>query len=472
MNKTVRVRFAPSPTGNLHIGGVRTALFNWLFARHEGGKFLLRLEDTDRERSLPEYEQSILQALEWLGLRHDEPLVRQSSRQERHREIAMVLLAAGKAYRCYCTADELDRLREEQRARKERPRYPGVWRDRNDGDPSQPHTIRLKLPLEGDIGHEDLVLGPHKVANGELDDFVILRTDGTPTYNFVVAVDDHDMGITHVLRGADHISNTAKQLHVYDAMGWPRPLFGHLPNIHGPDGTKLSKRHGATDVIEYRRMGYLPVAVLNYMVRLGWSYGDQEIFTVDEMIAKFSLDAVNRAPATFDIEKMTWVNSEHLRRSRVEEVLPHWLEHLAESGIEAGGKSEAWLRRACDTLRERCKTLAEMTTTGRFLFAPPDTYSEPDCKKWLTPAALPLLEAARQQLERLEGWEAPALHELMQRLISERGVDLKQLAQPLRVVLCGRAVSPPIDISLELLGKAETLARLDRALEAMRAAVG
>lgn len=465
-----RVRYAPSPTGNLHIGSVRTALFNWLFARHHAGRFLVRLEDTDRERSKPEYERSIFEALEWLGLHHDEPIVRQSERIARHTEVAQALLARGAAYRCRCTPEELERMRSEQEARGERTRYDGRCRERSDIDPTAPHTVRLRLPLEGTVGYDDLVLGPQAISVTELDDYILLRADGNPTYNFVVAVDDHDMAITHVIRGMDHLTNTFKQLFVYDAMGWPRPFFAHTPNIHGKDGKKLSKRHGDTDVLEFRAAGFLPHALLNYVVRLGWGYGDQELFTLDEMIRAFTIEAVSRSPAIFDMEKLLWCNGEHLRSSPVAEVVRQWKPFLEAAGYDCADKDDTWLCKACETLRVRRRTLREMTEAGRFLFADPEGYDEKDCRKWWTPESLRPLEDTLAALQALPSvhWRAKEIHGVLQEVITRYGIGLNQLAQPIRVAVAGCAVSPPIDLSLELLGKSRTLERIERAIACIR----
>ncbi len=455
----VVTRFAPSPTGLLHIGGARTALFNWLFARRHGGRFLLRIEDTDRRRSTEEAVAAILDGLAWLGLDPDEPPSYQFAQRARHAEVAEAMLAAGTAYRCYATPEELQAMREAAAARGERFRYNGLWRDR---DPAEapgdaPFAIRLKAPREGETAIRDLVQGEVRVANAELDDMVLLRADGTPTYMLSVVVDDHDMGVTDVIRGDDHLNNAFRQAQVFAAMGWPLPAFAHIPLIHGPDGAKLSKRHGALGVDAYREMGLLPEAVRNYLLRLGWSHGDAEIVSTEEAVSWFGLEAVGRSPARFDREKLDSVNAHYLRAADEDRLLELLEAFLAAPPDEAG---RARLRAGLGALLPRAQTLVELAEAGAFYTA--SRPLEPDAKA----ARLLADEAARTLLARyaaaLEGaeWTEAALETATRAFAETEGLGLGRVAQPARAALTGRTASPGLFEVLAALGRDEALGRL------------
>jgi glutamyl-tRNA synthetase len=454
----VVTRFAPSPTGLLHIGGVRTALFSWLQARRHGGQFILRIEDTDRERSTDEAVRVILEGMDWLGLSADQGPIYQTARFDRYKEVIQKFLAEGKAYRCYCTKEELEQLRADQMARKEKPRYDGRWRDRTDAREGLEPVIRFKNPLEGEVVVEDLVHGRVVFKNSELDDLIIARSDGTPTYNFCVVVDDADMAVTHVIRGDDHLNNTPRQMNMLAALGAKIPMYAHVPMILGPDGAKLSKRHGAVSVLQYEEDGYLPDALLNYLVRLGWSHGDQEIFTRDEMIAAFDISNVNKAASAFNPEKLLWLNQQHLMRAEPLSVVKYLRPHLTRLRIEC--LDDAYLAQIVVAQRERVKTLKEMAVNSRYFFGESVTLDEKASAKHLTEEARGLLSALRGRLETLGEWSASSVHASLEAIASERAVSLGKVAQPLRVAVTGGTVSPPIDQTLALLGKARTLGRL------------
>jgi len=478
MSSPVVTRFAPSPTGYLHIGGARTALFNWLYSRHTGGKMLLRIEDTDRERSTEPAIEAIKNGLTWLGLDWQGDAVSQFSRAGRHREVVEELLKAGKAYRCYCTPEELTKMREKAMAEGKPPRYDGRWRPERAkaaglAPPSdRPPVVRFRTPQEGDIGWHDLVKGPISFPNAELDDLVILRADGVPTYNFGVVVDDFDMNITHVIRGDDHVNNTPRQINMLKAMGGELPTYAHLPMILGPDGAKLSKRHGAVSVLQYREDGYLPEALLNYLARLGWSHGDQEIFTLEEMCRLFDINDVNKSAAAINPDKLIWLNQQHLMRIPEADIARELRWHLEklEVDVDAGPSLEAVVA----SQKERSRTLAEMAANSVFFFREPAWYEEKAAKKNLTPDSAPLLAAARERLAALPEWVAPAIHEAINGVAAEQGVGLGRVAQPVRVAVAGGSVSPPIDVTLELVGRERALKRLDHAIELIeaRAAAG
>jgi len=451
-------RFAPSPTGMLHIGGVRTALFSWLQARRYGGQFILRIEDTDRERSTDEAVRVILEGMNWLGLSADQGPFYQTARFDRYKEVIQKFLAEGKAYSCYCTKEELEQLRADQMARKEKPRYDGRWRDRTDARDGVEPVIRFKNPVEGEVVVEDLVHGRVVFRNSELDDLIIARSDGTPTYNFCVVVDDADMGVTHVIRGDDHLNNTPRQMNMLAALGAKIPVYAHVPMILGPDGAKLSKRHGAVSVLQYEEDGYLPDALLNYLVRLGWSHGDQEIFTRDEMIAAFDISNVNKAASAFNPEKLLWLNQQHLMRAEPLSVVKYLRPHLARLGVECA--DDAYLTQIVIAQRERVKTLKEMAANSRYFFGESVTLDEKASAKHLTEEARALLSALRSRLGVLGEWSASSVHAALEAIASERAVSLGKVAQPLRVAVTGGTVSPPIDQTLALLGKARTLGRL------------
>ena len=460
---TVRTRFAPSPTGFLHIGGLRTALFCWLYARRHGGQMVLRIEDTDLERSTDQAIQQILDGMEWAGLEHDEGPFYQTKRFDRYKDVIDELLVSGNAYRCYCTKEELAELRAGQMARGEKPRYDGRWRDRTDSRPDVAPVVRFKNPLAGEVVVDDVVHGRVVFNNAELDDLIIARSDGTPTYNFCVVVDDMDMSITHVIRGDDHLNNTPRQMNMLLALGHQPPVYAHLPMILGPDGTKLSKRHGAVSVLQYRDEGFLPEAVLNYLVRLGWSHGDQEYFSIGEMVRLFDIADVNKSASTFDVAKLTWLNQQHMMRAPAASMVAALRWHLSRDGIAA--QNDAQLERIVLAQRERAKTMREMAANSAFFFRAPVAYDEKAVRKHVTAGILPLLAEACARLAQLKEWSAPAIHELINALALERGVALGKLAQPIRLAVCGGTVSPPIDATLEILGHEESLARLHKARE-------
>ena len=459
---TVVTRFAPSPTGMLHIGGVRTALFSWLHARRHGGRFILRVEDTDRERSTDEAVRVILEGMQWLGLAADEGPYYQTQRFPRYREVIGQLLAQGKAYRCYCTKEELDELRAQQMARKEKPRYDGRWRDRTDSRPGVDPVIRFKNPLDGEVVVEDLVHGRVVFRNEELDDLVIARGDGTPTYNFCVVVDDMDMGVTHVIRGDDHLNNTPRQMNMLAALGAKLPAYAHVPMILGADGAKLSKRHGAVSVLQYDEEGYLPDALLNYLVRLGWSHGDQEIFSLDQMIECFDIPDINHSASTFNPDKLLWLNHHYLMHGDPVHVAHHLRWHLGRLGIDpAEGPDPVAVVKA---QRERNKTLVEMAESSAFFYREFEQYDDKAARKHLTPSAQPGLTLLRETLGALRPWVRESIHDLIAASAAALGMKMGGVAQPLRVAVTGAAVSPPIDLTLEILGQEKTLARLDRAI--------
>ena len=457
-------RFAPSPTGMLHIGGVRTALFSWLQARRMGGKFILRVEDTDRERSTDEAVGVILDGMHWLGLDPDEGPYFQTQRFDRYREVIERLLAAGKAYRCYCTKEELEQLRADQMARKEKPRYDGRWRDRTDSREGVAPVIRFKNPLDGEVVVEDQVHGRVVFQNSELDDLIIARGDGTPTYNFCVVVDDMDMGVTHVIRGDDHLNNTPRQINMFHALGARIPVFAHVPMILGADGAKLSKRHGAVSVLQYEEDGFLPDALLNYLVRLGWSHGDQEIFTREEMIAAFDIANVNKAASAFNPEKLLWLNQQHLMRSDPKKIVPYLKPHLVRLGIECA--DDDLLASIVVAQRERVKTLKEMAENSRYFFGDTVLLDEKAATKHLTDDARAILRDFEAALSALTEWSSSTVHEALTAFAAAQGLPLGKVAQPLRVAVTGGTISPPIDQTLALLGRSRTLARLRQVFSA------
>jgi glutamyl-tRNA synthetase len=460
---TVRTRFAPSPTGFLHIGGLRTALFCWLYARRHAGRFVLRIEDTDLERSTPEAIQQILDGIDWAGLDYDEGPFFQTQRFDRYKDVVEELLAAGKAYRCYCSKAELEQMRAQQIARGEKPRYDGRWRERSDSIPGVAPVVRFKNPLVGEVVVDDVVHGRVVFQNSELDDLIIARSDGTPTYNFCVVVDDMDMQITHVIRGDDHLNNTPRQLNMLLALGQRPPVYAHLPMILGADGAKLSKRHGAVSVLQYRDEGFLPEAVLNYLVRLGWSHGDQELFTVEEMVRLFDIADVNKSASAFNVDKLIWLNQQHMMRAPAARIVPVLRWHLDKEGIQAA--NDAQLEQIVLSQRERTKTVREMALNSVFFFRAPAAYDEKAVRKHVTAEVLDLLAEASTELGQLSDWSAPAIHRLINGLATAKGVSLGKLAQPIRLALCGGTISPPIDATLAILGRAESLSRLQRARE-------
>jgi glutamyl-tRNA synthetase len=446
----------------LHIGGVRTALFSWLHARRHGGRFILRIEDTDRERSTEEAVRVILEGMAWLGLDADDAPVYQTHRFARYSAVISQLLAEGKAYRCYCTKEELELLRAGQMIRREKPRYDGRWRDRTDSKEGVNPVVRFKNPLDGEVVVNDLVHGRVSFRNEELDDLIIARADGTPTYNFCVVVDDMDMGVTHVIRGDDHLNNTPRQMNMFAALGAAVPVYAHVPMILGADGAKLSKRHGAVSVLQYEEEGYLPDALLNYLVRLGWSHGDQEIFSREEMIRLFDIASVNKAASAFNPEKLLWLNQQHLMRADPISIVPYLRAQLARLAIEE--PSDARLTQIIVAQRERVKTLREMAESSRYFFGESVSLDPKSVAKHLNEEGRTLLSALATRLGEASSWSAPALNELLKGFAEGAGVGLGKVAQPLRVALTGGTVSPPIDQTLELLGQERTLRRLRAAL--------
>jgi glutamyl-tRNA synthetase len=459
---TIRTRFAPSPTGMLHIGGVRTALFCWLYAKRHNGTFILRIEDTDRERSTDEAVQVILDGMEWLGLKADEGPFYQTKRMDRYREVLEQFLQAGKAYRCYCSKEELEKMRAAQIEAKQKPRYDGRCRHLKSPPANAPSVIRFANPESGSVIVRDAVHGDVKFDNAELDDLIIARSDGTPTYNFCVVVDDWDMKVTHVIRGDDHLNNAPRQINMLEALGATAPVYAHVPMILGADGAKLSKRHGAVSVLQYREEGFLPEALLNYLVRLGWSHGDQEIFTMDEMAQHFDIFDVNKAASAFNPEKLLWLNQQHMQRATPERLAQYLAPQLAALGVDASDSAKVAAVALCQ--RERAKTLKEMAANSVFFFREFEKYDEKAAKKNLAADAFPALQAMRAQLEALAEWRAETIHAVVERVAAELGVGMGKVAQPIRVAVSGTAVSPPIDKTLEILGKQTTLQRVDRAI--------
>ncbi len=461
---TVRTRFAPSPTGYLHIGGARTALYCWLEARHRGGEFILRIEDTDRERSTDAAVQAILDGMSWLGLSHDEGPYYQTLRMDRYREVAAELVRAGKAYYAYETKEELEAMRAEAMAKGEKPRYNGHYRDRDEPLRDDPNRVlRFRNPTSGSVVFEDKVKGRIEWNNEELDDLVLIRSDGFPTYNFAVVVDDIDMRITDVIRGDDHVNNTPRQINIYHALGADVPSFAHLPMILGADGQKLSKRHGAVSVMQYRDDGFLPHALLNYLVRLGWSHGDQEIFSIAQMVELFDAADVNKSAARFDLEKLSWLNQQYLKNDDPREIVPHFEWHLRAAGIDpSAGPDPADVIVA---LRDRAKTLKEMADKAAIWYGPLRTYDDAAVAKHLkTPTARPALEAAHAQLAALAEWKVEAIHGAIEAAAAAIGEGMGKVAQPLRVALTGTQVSPSIDHTAFLAGRDEALRRIEAAL--------
>lgn len=464
---TVRTRFAPSPTGYLHVGGARTALFSWLYARKHGGTFILRIEDTDLERSTAESVDAILQGMTWLGLSYDEGPFYQTQRFPRYQEVIQQMLKEGQAYRCYCSKERLEQLRAEQMARKEKPRYDGKCRH---GVPNPPAgvspVVRFKNPLDGAVTVEDLIRGRVVFQSSELDDLIIARADGTPTYNFTVVVDDMDMNITHVIRGDDHLNNTPRQMNMLKALGRTPPVYAHVPMILGPDGARLSKRHGAVSVMQYRDDGFLPEALLNYLVRLGWSHGDQEVFSIDEMVKLFDVTKVHSSAAAFNLEKLLWLNQHYIKNGDLKHIAQHLSYHLGKFGIDPATGPD--LLEVIKAQRERAKTLVEMAQNSVFFYKDFAAYDAKDAASHLKPEAEKPLILLRERLAALSIWEAQAIHEAVAGVAETQGLKLGKIAQPLRVAIAGRAVSPPIDVTLALVGRDKTLKRLDAALEYIR----
>ena len=464
---TIRTRFAPSPTGYLHVGGARTALFSWLYARRHGGTFILRIEDTDRERSTAESVDAILQGMTWLGLEYDEGPFFQTQRFPRYQEVIEQMLKQGTAYHCYCTKERLEMLRNEQTARKEKPRYDGKCRHGVANPPKDvPPVVRFRNSTDGAVMVEDLIRGRVTFRNAELDDLIIARSDGTPTYNFTVVVDDMDMCVTHVIRGDDHLNNTPRQMNMLQALGVTPPVYAHVPMILGSDGARLSKRHGAVSVMQYRDDGYLPEALLNYLVRLGWSHGDQEVFSLDEMVKLFDVTKVHSSAAAFNPEKLLWLNQHYIKNSDPAHVAHHLSYHLGKLGIDPASGPD--LVEVVKAQRERAKTLLEMAQNSAFFYRNDIEYDSKDAAAHLKPEAEKPLADLRTRLAALPLWLAEPIHATVTGVAEAHGLKLGKVAQPLRVAIAGRAVSPPIDITLWLLGREKALQRLDRALDFLR----
>jgi len=461
---TVKTRFAPSPTGYLHIGGARTALYSWLVARKQGGKFVLRIEDTDRERSTQEAVDVILDAMEWLGLDYDEGPIYQTERMQRYDQVINQLLEQGDADHCYCSREALDQMREQAMANKQKPRYDGRCRERTEPVPGVNPVVRFKNPLVGDVVIDDLVRGRVVISNSELDDLIIARSDGTPTYNLTVVVDDLDMQMTHVLRGDDHLNNTPRQINILAALGAQPPIYGHVPMILGGDGKRLSKRHGAVNVLQYRDQGYLPEALLNYLVRLGWSHGDQELFTIAEMIQLFDMSDVNRSASTFDEEKLLWLNHQHIINGSAEDLLLPLKTHLQAAGIEVEGGPA--LAAVVAIQKERCKTLVELAEACRLFYGKLGEYNPKAAKRGFKGDAAAILTTLHDRLTGVgaAAWAASSLHDLLQQTVDDLDVGFGQVGQPLRVALTAGAPAPGLDVTMELLGKTCVLDRVEQAL--------
>ena len=464
----VKTRFAPSPTGVLHVGGARTALYCWLYARKTGGRFVLRIEDTDLERSTPESVQAILDGMAWLGLDADEGPHYQTRRFDRYNEVIDQLIAQGDAYYCECSKHRLDQLRERQMAAKQKPRYDGRCRDlKLEPQDGKAMVVRFRNPLDGTVGFSDHVKGEISVDNAELDDLIIRRSDGSPTYNLSVVVDDMDMEITHVLRGDDHVNNTPRQVNILRALGAAVPEYAHVPMILGDDGKRLSKRHGAVGVMEYFDAGYLPEAMLNYLVRLGWSHGDQELFSRQEMIDYFSLDALNRSPSSFNTEKLNWINQQYLMNNPLDQVLALVRQRLDRLEIEYDPGLDLGI--IVDLYRQRATTVNQLVDSIRYCFEDFESYDEKAAKRALGQAALAPLERALELFDALETWRQDSIHAVIEQVCAELEVGMGKIGQPLRVAVTGGSFSPPIDQTLEILGKNRCRRRIERAIEYIRA---
>lgn len=460
---TVRTRFAPSPTGYLHIGGARTALFSWLHARKHGGKFVLRIEDTDKERSTAESVNAILEGMTWLGLEYDEGPFYQTDRMNRYKEVIQQLLDSGNAYHCYCSKERLDELRAGQLANKEKPRYDGHCRTRTDApEGNVPYVVRFKNPVNGEVVVEDLVRGRIVFQNAELDDLIIARSDGSPTYNLTVVVDDWDMGITQVIRGDDHLNNTPRQVNIMTALGVEPPTYAHVPMILGEDGKRLSKRHGAVSVMQYREDGYLPGALLNYLVRLGWSYGDQELFSVDDMVELFELEDVHSAASSFNPGKLLWLNQHYIKEGDPAHIARHLSMHLGRLGVDPTNGPD--LVDVVKAQQERAKTLVEMAKNSVFFYRDFEGIDAKAAAKHLLPESREPLAELRRRLAGLEEWSESTIHEQIVAVAEHFQLNLGKVAQPLRVAIAGGPVSPPIDVTVRLVGCERSLRRIDNAL--------
>ncbi len=461
---TVVTRFAPSPTGYLHVGGARTALYSWLHAQKHKGEFILRIEDTDRERSTDEAVQAILDGMDWLGLAHTQGPFYQTKRFDRYKEVTEELLAAGKAYRCYCSKERLDELREQQMANKQKPRYDGTCRHltADEQDTSKPHVIRFKNPESGEVKWQDAVKGEIVIRNEELDDLIIARTDGTPTYNFTVVVDDWDMKITTVIRGDDHVNNTPRQINIFKALGAQVPEYAHVPMILGDDGKKLSKRHGAVSVMQYRDDGYLPQAVLNYLVRLGWSHGDQEVFSLEEMKQFFDIHDINRAASAFNTEKLNWLNQHYIKSLPVAEIKQALQWHLDQQKLDISNGPD--IKELIPVFAERVQTLKEMAQQIHYFYQDFEEFDANAAKKHLRPVAEEPLKVVQQKLAALSNWHAELIQQAIDATAAELEVGMGKVGMPLRVAVTGAGQSPNLDVTLSLIGKERVLQRIDQAL--------
>ncbi|MXN88192.1 glutamate--tRNA ligase [Pasteurella canis] len=462
-NVKVRTRFAPSPTGYLHVGGARTALYSWLYAKHNNGEFVLRIEDTDLERSTPEATAAILEGMEWLNLAWEHGPYFQTKRFDRYNQVIDQMIEQGLAYRCYCSKERLEDLRHTQEKNKQKPRYDRHCLHNQGNTPDQPHVVRFKNPTEGSVIFEDAVRGRIEISNNELDDLIIRRTDGSPTYNFCVVVDDWDMGITHVVRGEDHINNTPRQINILKALGAPIPTYAHVSMILGDDGQKLSKRHGAVSVMQYRDDGYLPEALLNYLVRLGWGHGDQEIFSVEEMIQLFELESVSKSASAFNTEKLLWLNHHYIRELPAEYVAKHLAWHYQDQGIDTSNGPV--LEDIVKMLAERCKTLKEMAASSRYFFEEFTNFDETAVKKHFKATAIEPLEKIKEKLTALSHWDLQSTHEAIEQTAAELGLGMGKVGMPLRVAVTGSGQSPSMDVTLVGIGKERTLARIQKAID-------
>lgn len=462
MSFMIITRFAPSPTGFLHVGGARTALYSYLFAKKNKGKFLLRIEDTDLERSTPEAVQAIFDGMDWLGLASDEKPIFQTSRFDRYKHYIDVLLKEGKAYKCYCDKERLERMREQQTQNKEKPRYDGHCRHVAQTS-DKPFVVRFKNPETGDVVFNDLILGEIKFSNQELDDLIIARTDGSPTYNFTVVVDDMEMNITHVIRGNDHVNNTPRQINMFQALNYPAPHYAHVPMILGEDGKKLSKRHGAESVTDYEQEGYLPEALLNYLVRLGWSHGDQEIFSLSEMIEAFDLTKVSKSPAMFNTEKLQWLNHHYMKTLPVEKIVTALKKQFEYLGINIS--KGPTLTDVFEVMKDRAKTLKEMAGASRFWFEPVEKYDEAAVAKFINADTNAVFSKVYEQLNALSDWNKETIHGVIQNVVETLSLRFPQVAQPLRIALTGNTVSPGVDVTLALFSQEEAVRRISQARE-------
>ncbi|HHF6279016.1 TPA: glutamate--tRNA ligase [Haemophilus influenzae] len=466
-NVKVRTRFAPSPTGYLHVGGARTALYSWLYAKHNNGEFVLRIEDTDLERSTPEATAAIIEGMEWLNLPWEHGPYYQTKRFDRYNQVIDEMIEQGLAYRCYCTKEHLEELRHTQEQNKEKPRYDRHCLHDHNHSPDEPHVVRFKNPTEGSVVFDDAVRGRIEISNSELDDLIIRRTDGSPTYNFCVVVDDWDMGITHVVRGEDHINNTPRQINILKAIGAPIPTYAHVSMINGDDGQKLSKRHGAVSVMQYRDDGYLPEALINYLVRLGWGHGDQEIFSREEMINYFELDHVSKSASAFNTEKLQWLNQHYIRELPPEYVAKHLEWHYKDQGINTTNGPA--LTEIVTMLAERCKTLKEMARSSRYFFEEFETFDEAAAKKHFKGNAAEALAKVKEKLTALSSWDLNSIHEAIEQTAAELEVGMGKVGMPLRVAVTGSGQSPSMDVTLVGIGRDRVLARIQRAIDFIHA---